>query len=125
MLRAPILLFAVATAYAATPVFQGSFDNGQQTWAVDRGSAALDSAVLHEGHKSIRLEAGTSPDACVRLAPVALTIGKRYELTGWIRTEDLEVRDLDRTPIAVGAALAMTSMPFDVHSASLGGTQAW
>ena len=100
--------------------------NPQQTWAVDRGSAVLDSSVLREGHKSIRLEPGaTSQDACVRLAPVNLTIGKRYELSGWVRTEDLAVRDLDRTPIAIGAALAMASMPFDVHSASLGGTQPW
>jgi hypothetical protein len=59
------------------------------------------------------------------LAPVSLSIGKRYELSGWVRTEDVEVRDLDRSPIAVGATLAMASMPFDVHSASLGGTQPW
>ena len=67
----------------------------------------------------------TSQDACVRLAPVNLTIGKRYELSGWVRTEDLAVRDLDRTPIAIGATLAMASMPFDVHAASLGGTEPW
>jgi hypothetical protein len=126
MLRIPFLLLVVAVAHAATPVFQASFDNPQQTWRLDRGSAVLDSSVLHEGHKSIRVEAAsTSQDACVRLTPVSLTIGKQYELRGWIRTEDLEVRDLDRTPIAIGAALAMASMPFDVHSASLGGTQPW
>ena len=126
MLRFPFLLLVVAAAHAATPVFQSSFDNPQQTWAVDRGSAVLDSSILREGHKSIRLEPGaTSQDACVRLAPVNLTIGKRYELSGWVRTEDLAVRDLDRTPIAIGATLAMASMPFDVHAASLGGTEPW
>ena len=126
MLRFPFLLLVVAAAHAATPVFQSSFDNPQQTWAVDRGSAVLDSSILREGHKSIRLEPGaTSQDACVRLAPVNLTIGKRYELSGWVRTEDLAVRDLDRTPIAIGATLAMASMPFDVHAASLGGTRPW
>ena len=46
-------------------------------------------------------------------------------MSGWVRTENLEVRDLDRSPIAIGAALTMASMPFDVHSASLGGTQPW
>jgi hypothetical protein len=66
-----------------------------------------------------------SPDACIRLAPVALTLGKRYELSGWVRTEALEVRDLDRSPIASGATLTMASMPFDVHSASVGGTEGW
>jgi hypothetical protein len=126
MLRIPFLLLIVAAAHAATPVFNASFDNAQPTWTVDRGSAVLDSNVLHEGHKSVRVEPGpASQDASVRLAPVTLNIGKRYELSGWVRTEDLEVRDVDRTPIAIGAALAMASMPFDVHSASLGGTQPW
>ena len=84
----------------------------------------LDSSVLREGHKSIRLEPGrNSQDASVRLAPVTLTIGKRYELSGWVRTDDVEVRDLDRSPIAIGRTLAMASMPFDVHSGSLGGTR--
>ena len=126
MLRIPFLLVVVVAAHAATPVFRASFDNPQQTWAVDRGSVVLDSSVLREGHKSIRLEPGrNSQDACVRLSPVNLTIGKRYELSGWVRTEDLTVRDLDRTPIANGATLSMASMPFDVHAASLGGTQPW
>jgi len=52
-------------------------------------------------------------------------MGKRYELSGWIRTEALQIHDLDRSPIASGATLTMASMPFDVHSASLGGTQPW
>ena len=126
MLRFPVVLLVVATAHAATPVFNASFDDAHPAWTVDRGSAVLDPGVLHEGHTSVRLESGpAAQDASVRLAPVALTIGRRYELSGWVRTEDLEVRDLDRTPIATGAALAMASMPFDVHSTSLGGTQPW
>ena len=52
-----------------------------------------------------RRRSKTAPDAVVRFAPVSLTIGKRYELSGWVRTEDLTVRDLDRSPIAIGAAL--------------------
>ena len=42
-----------------------------------------------------------------------------------MRTEDLAVSDLDRSPIASGATLTMASMPFDVHTASVGGTQPW
>ena len=42
-----------------------------------------------------------------------------------MRTEGLEVRDLDRSPIASDATLAMASMPFDMHSASVAGTQPW
>ncbi len=126
MLRILFWLLFVTVAQAATPVFNVFFDNPQESWAVVRGSALLDSAVLHEGHKSLRLERdAASKDACVQLAPVSLKIGKRYELSGWVRTENLEVFDADRSPIAAGATLAMASMPFDVHSASLGGTQPW
>ncbi len=122
----PALLLLAATANAATPVYKGSFDSAEQNWTVARGSAVLDSTVLHDGHKSIRLERdANSPDASVRLAPITLTIGKRYELSGWIHTEDLEVQDLDRSPIAMGATMTMASMPWDVHSAALGGTQPW
>ena len=125
MLRIPVWLLLVTVAQAATPVFKTSFDHAE-SWTAVRGSAKLDSTVLREGQKSLRLERdNTSQDACVRLAPLTLTIGKRYELSGWVRTQDLEISDLDRTPIAAGAAIAMASMPFDVHSASLGGTQPW
>ncbi len=126
MFRLACCLLVATLAQSAEPVFQTSFEKPSQDWTVVRGSTTADSAVLHEGHKSLRLERdAASPDACVRLAPVALSIGKEYELSGWVRTENLEVRDLDRSPIAIGAALTMASMPFDVHSASLGGTQPW
>jgi len=126
MFRLACCLLVATLAQAASPVYETSFEKPGQDWMVVRGSAVADSAVQHDAHKSLRLERDrTSPDACVRLAPVALSIGKRYELSGWVRTEDLEVRDLDRSPIAVGAALSMASMPFDVHTASLGGTQPW
>jgi hypothetical protein len=117
---------AQTMAHAAGPVFQSSFQKPEHGWTVVHGSASTDSAVLHDGQKSLRVERdATSPDASVRLAPVPLTIGKRYELSGWVKTEDLEVRDVDRSPIAVGAALSMASMPFDVHSAAVAGTQPW
>lgn len=122
----PFFLLLVTAANAAIPVFRGSFDSTGEHWTVLHGAAAVDSSVLHEGHKSIRLERDAlSQDACVRLAPVTLAVGKRYEVSGWVRTEDLQVGDVDRTPIAIGAVLAMASMPFDVHSAAVGGTQPW
>ncbi len=126
MLRIPLFLLAVALSQVATPVLKAAGNSAEENWTLDHGSAALDSGVLHEGHKSIRLERGLDAlNSCVRLPVVSLTIGRRYELSGWVRTEDLQVRDVDRTPIAIGAALAMASMPFDVHSASLGGTHPW
>ena len=126
MHRLVVCLAAVVAAHAATPLFQTSFEKPNQGWTAVRGAAAPDSAVTHNNNRSLRVEGvKNQPDVAIRFAPVALTIGKRYELSGWVRTEDLAVRDLDRTPIATGAALTMASMPFDVHSASLGGTQPW
>jgi len=124
MIRVACCLLAALAAHAATPLYQTSVE--KSNWTAVRGTATPDAAVLHGNNKSLRLEGTkTDPDVVVRFTPIPLTIGKRYELAGWVRTEDLTVRDLDRSPIAVGAALTMASMPFDVHSASVGGTQPW
>jgi hypothetical protein len=116
----------VASLHAASPLFHGSFDSPSPAWTVLRGTGVTDPGVTHEGQMSMRLESGnTAHDARVQSAPIALTIGKSYELTGWIRTDQLAVRDLDRSPIATGAALSMASLPFDVQSESLAGTRDW
>ena len=126
MFRLLCCLTAALAAHAATPLFQTSFEKPGQGWTALVGNATPDSTVRHGDNKSLRLEPGPSGGgSVVRFAPIALTIGKRYELSGWVRTEDLAVKDLDRSPIAVGAALTMASMPWDVHSASVGGTQPW
>src|SRR5579864_3095032 len=126
MFRLLCCLFAALAAHAATPLFQTSFEKPNQSWTAVSGTATPDSTVLHGDNKSLRLEAAKSGSGpVVRFAPIPLTIGKRYELSGWVRTEDLAVKDLDRSPIAIGAALTMASMPWDVHSASVGGTQPW
>jgi hypothetical protein len=119
-----LCLAIVASLSAATP-FQASFENSNNGFTVLHGAAVPDASVTYQNRKSMRLEAGTGLDASVRSAPIALTIGQRYELSGWVRTDKLAVRDLDRSPIAIGAALTMASMPFDVHSESVGGTHAW
>ena len=116
-------LACVTYLHAATPA---SFDNPRSAWTVLRGTGLTDPSVTHQGQMSMRVESGRSnTDARVQSAPIELTIGKSYELTGWIRTERLIVRDLDRSPIATGAALSMASLPFDVQSESLAGTRDW
>jgi hypothetical protein len=119
-------VFTVLSIHAATPVFQASFEKSGQNWTAISGTATSDSTVLHSDHRSLRVEATqTGNGPVVQSAPVTLTIGKRYELSGWVRTEELAVKDLGRSPIATGAALTMASMPWDVHTASVGGTHGW
>ncbi len=117
------LAFA-ASIHAAAPLYHASFGSPTSAWTVLRGTGVTDPAVTHEGQMSMRLES-KGGDARVASASIALTIGKSYELSGWIRTEKLTVRDLDRSPIATGAALSMASLPFDVQTESLGATHDW
>jgi hypothetical protein len=124
MRTAVFALAACLIARAATPLYQAAVDN-PQSFTVAAGAAAPDAAVQHNGQKSLRVEAGRTGAAAIRFASVPLSIGKRYELSGWVRTQNLEVRDLDRSPIATGATLSMASMPFDVHTSSLAGTREW
>ncbi|MBZ5601239.1 MAG: hypothetical protein LAO79_02930 [Acidobacteriia bacterium] len=115
-------IFAIFALQAAP--FQASFDASAK-WDAVRGSASADAQAQHAGHATVRVEPAGESGAYIRSTAVTLSVGKRYEVSGWIRTENLRVRDLDRSPIATGAALAMASMPFDVHSESLGGTRPW
>jgi hypothetical protein len=120
MFRTILALAAALSLPAATPLYQASVET-PQNYVVVAGAARLDPAVSHDGAKSLRTDGTT----IVRFPAVNLTIGKRYELSGWVRTDNLQVRDTDRSPIATGAALSMASMPYDVHSTSLGGTKPW
>ena len=120
-----LCLFLAASLPAATPLFESSFDSATTHWTALRGKATTDSTVTYQGSKSLRVEPIAGQDASIGSAPISLVIGKPYELSGWIRTDHLTVRDLDRTPIATGAALTMASMPFDMHSESIGGTRDW
>jgi hypothetical protein len=125
VIRVLSFLLAATLLQAGTPFFRPTTERGATGWTAERGALSIDTSVSHENSKSLRVEPGGSPDASIRSAPVALRIGRSYELTGWVRTDDLQVRDLDRSPISIGAALSMASMPFDVHSAALAGTRPW
>jgi len=119
-------LLVASIGQASTSLYQASFEKGHGGWTAVRGMATADSRIVHGKNSSLRIERdAVSQDACVALTPVPLVLGKRYELSGWVRTEAIQVRDLDRSPIASAAALTMASMPFDVHSESVGGTQPW
>ena len=120
------ILFSICAASAAT-LYQASFqgENLPQGWAVVQGKAQVDRKVLRDGKASLRIEADGQSEALVRSAPVKLTPGRRYEVSGWVRTEGVAVRDLDRTPVTTGLSLSMRSLPFDTHSISVAGTTPW
>ena len=125
MLRCFLWIVLALPLAAASPVFQANFDNARG-WTVVHGIAFTDPAVERQGHKSIVLQPlNGASEAYVKAQPVKLTLGKRYEIAGYVRTENLEAHDSGRTPIVTGASLAMASMPFDVHSESVGGTKDW
>ena len=117
-MRALVACLLLSSCFAAPPIDPSS-------WTAVHGSASADPAVRHGSAVSLRLDGNGTGEATAQSPPVPLVIGKHYELTGWIRTDSLEVRDLGRSPIASGASLAMASMPFDVHSESVGGTRDW
>jgi len=120
VIRPILCLCAVLPVYGAASLSQ------QDTWTAVHGSAVVDRSVHHRDKQSVRLEATvTTPNAAARSEAIHLTLGKTYELSGWVRTENVAVKDSGRSPIASGAALTMESMPFDVHSASVGGTHEW
>jgi len=120
----PVLCFCAAVSLqAATPLLQ---NQSSDAWTPLHGSVMSDDSVRHNNNRSLRVEATSgSQDASARSSAIHLAIGKTYEISGWVRTEDLTVKELNRSPIASGAALTMTSMPYDVHSQSLGGTHDW
>ena len=120
------IFFSICAASGAS-LYQASFQGESlpQGWAVVQGKAQVDRKVLREGKASLRIEPDGQSAALIRSAPLKLTPGKRYEVSGWLRTDGLSVRELDRTPVAMGLSLSMRSLPFDTHSASLAGTTPW
>ena len=101
----PLLCFCAALSLqAATPLLQ---NQSSDAWTPLRGAVAPDDSVRHNNSRSMRVEAtATSPDASVRSSAIRLTIGKTYEVSGWVRTENLTVKDLNRSPIGSGAIAA-------------------
>jgi hypothetical protein len=122
-----LVLFVATTvlASAAPALFNSASDGDWKKWTALRGAAQVDPTIAREHRQALRLDPAPSGDAYVRSAPVSLRPGKHYELSAWVRTESLAVRDTDRSPIATGATISMASMPFDVHAESLAGTRDW
>ena len=124
-MRGILIAVLVLSFASADPLFTTNNDTAWKNWHALRGVAQADDQVRRDRHATLRLESNGAGGAYVASDPVSLRIGRQYELTGWIRSDHVLVRDTDRSPIAVGATLSMASMPFDVHSESIGGTRDW
>ena len=74
------------SALLAAPLYQASFDANAKHWEAQRGIATPDNQVQRDGHASLRVEPNGA-DAYVQSTPVTLTVGKSYELSGWMRTD--------------------------------------
>jgi len=123
MIRLVLCLCTVLSLHAASSLFD---NQSSSAWTALHGAVVSDDSVRHNNAASLRLDATAAhSDARARSGAVRLTLGKTYEISGWVRTEDLAAKDLNRSPIASGAALTMESMPFDVHSQSVAGTHDW
>ncbi|MBI1850197.1 MAG: hypothetical protein HYR85_07615 [Planctomycetes bacterium] len=85
-------------------------------WHAESGKAERDAEVAHGGAKSLRLTAGGSWIS----DPVALEIGKTYELAGWVRAAAIAAAGAD-----AGATIAMDSFPLSFHTSPILGSQAW
>src|SRR5947199_3986897 len=84
---------------AAAPV-HASFDIAATGgWHAVSGTAVVDNSVRHLQHPALLLDGDGVHESVVYSSLVSLTIGQRYILSGWIRTEDLRVRDRDRSPV--------------------------
>ena len=127
MKTCPLIFLAFSTCLSALPrsLYNSADNSSFRSWDALRGRATRDETLTRENHPSLRVESNNGSDAYVISEPLQLVIGKHYSLTGWIKTDSLRVIDSGRTPIAVGAALSMASMPWDMHSASVGSTRDW
>jgi hypothetical protein len=108
----------------------GSFEarkrgNAPEGWSITRGAATVDRKIAREGKASLRTETRNLADTRVESEPIELTVGRRYEIRGWVRTRDLQVQDPEPSATSSGAAISMASLPFDVHSKSIGGNREW
>jgi len=114
----------LAFALLILPLCAANLLTGNQ-WEVRSGRIAADRAVSRQGGASVRLDPDGERATEAYSQPVKLVVGKTYEVSAWVKTDALRVRDLDRSAVVTGANLNMASMPWNVRSRSLGGSRDW
>jgi hypothetical protein len=80
--------------------------------------APNETTVITSGNKPASGETRRAPE-------VKLSLGKRYQLSGWVKTEGLSILEGNRSSVPTAVSLSMASMPWDMHSESVAGTRDW
>ena len=83
MPRILCMLLVSLPLLAGSRLVNGSFDN-PKSWSAVRGIGFADTAVQHNHHNAVVLQPLEVSDAYVTSPPVKLTIGKRYEVSGYV-----------------------------------------
>ncbi len=114
---------------AATPLYHASFPR-QPQFRLERSCAAVVSPTPSLPTKAkcrcVSESGRGARDARVQSAPIVLTIGKSYELTGWDpRRQAHSPRSGPDRPSRPALPLSMASLPFDAQTESVGGTRDW
>jgi hypothetical protein len=82
---------------AANPGFEAKENGFPAQWSGDRNVYSRDTAVARSGEASLRFE-NDNPDRYVLCSqPIALEAGLRYELSAWVKTENIEGPDTGTT----------------------------
>lgn len=84
-----------------------------------------DLVVRHKGAYSLHMDHVQPQQTRVYSEPIALEIGKLYQLSGWIKTANARTDSSQQYPTPVPACLRMESMPITAHSTAVGGNQDW
>jgi hypothetical protein len=92
-LKSTLMALACSANLKAGALFEFPVDRAGGTWTAVRGAASADGQVYFKTQKSLRVFSSQgTPDACIQSASVNLTVGKTYELSGWVRTDEVVVR---------------------------------
>jgi hypothetical protein len=125
-----IAVFAVADEEVA--ITNSSFENGTPEevptgWEIlsGEGHIALCTGNLHSGNSSMELKNLEGSSITVASAPVNLTVGHLYKLSGWVKTKDVSSDPTARYPVALPATMSMISFPFTENGPASGSTRDW
>lgn len=127
-----VLLATSAPADAGKPLARFDFEEpgggapaGWRVVAPPGSAVERDRRVARSGAASLRVTSVTPAQVTVESAEIALSVGRLYRLSGWIRTAGALADPTARYPTALPACLTMASFPFTNHSPAVGGDADW